>query len=197
MLTATKAGDFLNKVNDKVGGYLWLILAAAVILLIVILFIVIGHKNKRIKKLKKEIKNTRTQLENEKSKNLQEQTFAPVTGNKAVFGEDDTQTEEIETEPEPVKKKNAASLDDELEREAQKTSYYNKGAVVSQKDGNIKFTVKYDRNRDSWIIKKDGVDRPVRRLDTKEEALNVARALCKKYNANLVVHKKDGKFQKQ
>ena len=76
-------------------------------------------------------------------------------------------------------------------------SYYNKTSVVSQNGGVVKFTVKYDRTKDTWVIKKDGVDRVVRRVDTKEEAMNVARALCKKYNASLVVHKKDGKFQRQ
>ena len=76
-------------------------------------------------------------------------------------------------------------------------SYYNNTSVISQSGGNIKFIVKYDRAKDSWVVKREGVDRAVRRVDTKEEAMTVARALCKKYNANLVVHKKDGKFQKQ
>lgn len=205
-LLANKFGDFLRTVNDKVGGYLWAIFAAAIVLLIVILFIVIACKNKRIRKLKKEIKSTRTQLEIERNKVRNEQLFAPVTGSKELFGDipdDGIETTEIagpesETEPEPVRPdKKTSDRDDEIERFARKVSYYNNTSVISQSGGNIKFIVKYDRAKDSWVVKREGVDRAVRRVDTKEEAMTVARALCKKYNANLVVHKKDGKFQKQ
>lgn len=215
---ASAFGDFLRKVNDKVGGYLWAIFAAAIVLLIVILFIVIAAKNKRIKKLKKQLKTTRTELEIERTRRKNEQLFAPVTGGKQLFGQetaqeeepilpaeepdDETETTEVEEEPEPApapepKRKPISAQDEAIERAASRVAYYNKTSVVSAKEGNVKFIVKYDRGKDSWVIKKEGVDRVVRRVDTKEEAMNVARALCKKYNANLVVHKKDGKFQKQ
>ncbi len=228
LLFCSKFTDLLKKANDAIAKFWWIILAVAV-LLCIILFIVIACKNKRIKKLKDELKKTRTKLEIERTRAKNEQLFAPVTGNNASANEtktasaataaqpaeepsfmtrelepvpdDDTVTEEIDNAPEPeepIKKKKATTpLDEEIERAASRVSYYNKTSVVSQNGGVVKFTVKYDRTKDTWVIKKDGVDRVVRRVDTKEEAMNVARALCKKYNASLVVHKKDGKFQRQ
>lgn len=199
-LTASALAEFLKKINAKVGGYLWAILAAAFVFLLVILFWVIGAKNKRIRKLKKELKSTRTQLEIERSRAKNEEIFAPVTGGKNVFGEETAERVEFESEPEEKKiaaVKQTSVEEDETERESRKISYYNRPTEVSQKGGNAKFIVLYDRGKDSWVIKRAGSDRVVRRVDTKEEAMTVARMLCKKYDASLVVHKKDGKFQRQ
>lgn len=197
--------DTLNKINDKIGDFWWAILLAAVVLMIV-LFIVISHKNKRIRKLKRDNKRLRTELETERAEvaaqkkevAAQKKVAAAATAAAdaaaayaATAIDDDTRTEEYD-DPDT-----SSSFDDEVERAASRVAYYNKTSVVSQKEGNVKFTVKYDRPKDSWIIKKEGSDRVVRRLDTKEEAVAVARTLCKRFNANLVVHKKDGKFQKQ
>ncbi len=208
ILISTAFKDFLDKINDKVGGYLWAILAAAFVLLFVILCITIACKNKRIKKLKTQLRETRTELEIERTRSNNEQMFAPVTGHKELFGDtpqaesedktdtknasedDDTETTEID---EPAEQKGVAA-------DAPKVAYYDKTSVVSPKvsgAASVKFIVKYDRSKDSWVIKKDGIDRVVRRVDTKEEAMTIARALCKKNNASLVVHKKDGKFQRQ
>lgn len=114
--------------------------------------------------------------------------------------DDETVTEEIESEPDqtPVKRRKPATpVQEEMDRATRSVSYFNRTSVIKPKSGNVKFIVKYDRNKDTWVVKKEGVDKPVRRVDTKEEAMNIARALCKKYNASLVVHKKDGKFQRQ
>lgn len=171
--------DFFHKVNDGVGGYLWAILAAAVILLVVILFLVIAGKNRRIKKLKKELKNTRTELETEKARANEEKASAAQNVEQVEFDDD----------AEPLAEESA-------EQPPQNVEYYNRTTEVSQKGGNIKYTVVYDRAKDSWVIKRSGSDRVVRRVDTKEQAMTIARSLCKKHDAALVVHKKDGKFQK-
>lgn len=203
MLTLSGESNFteiLKKIATKISDFWWIILLA-VIALFVILFFVIACKNKRIKKLKRELKSTRTQLEVERSRARNEEIFAPVTGGKKVFGQEsapvvgDDTTERVELDPE--EDSSVAAEENETEHAAQKVSYYNKTTEVSQKGGSVKLIVKYDRNKDSWVIKKEGVDRVVRRVDTKEEALTIARGLCRKYDANLVVHKKDGKFQKQ
>ena len=203
LLSAFK--DTLKKINDKIGEFWWAILLAAVVL-VIILFIVISHKNRRIHKLKREIKRLHAQIEiaqdevaaQKKEVAAQKKVAAAATAAAdaaaayaATAIDDDTQTEEYD-DPDT-----SSSFDDEVERAASRVAYYNKTSVVSQKEGNVKFTVKYDRPKDSWVIKKEGSDRVVRRLDTKEEAVAVARTLCKRFNANLVVHKKDGKFQKQ
>lgn len=73
------------------------------------------------------------------------------------------------------------------------------GTVIAagpQRETPGNYVVKYDRTKLSWIITKKGSQRVIRRVQTKEEALRIARELCKKTGAGLYVHKKDGKFQK-
>lgn len=193
--------SFVKKADEKIGDYWWVLLAAAIVLLI-ILFMVISAKNKRIRKLKRELKNTRTELEIEKSRAKNEEMFAPVTGSKEIFGEkaNDTLEEEIDQpdEPEPEPKRKKSGNESESDKITRKIVYYNRITQVRPSSGgNVKFTVKYDRAKDSWVIVKDDSTRAFRRFDTKEEALTKARELCKQYDASLVVHKKDGKFQKQ
>ena len=67
----------------------------------------------------------------------------------------------------------------------------------AKKPAPVKYTVKYDKEKKDWVIAKTGVDRAIRRLKTKEEALKVAKELSENQDISLVVHKKDGKFQKQ
>ena len=50
--------------------------------------------------------------------------------------------------------------------------------------------------RNAWIILRSDTDRTYRRLATKQEALVVAKDLARRLHAQLVVHKKDGKFQR-
>ena len=59
------------------------------------------------------------------------------------------------------------------------------------------YRVVYDKEQKNWIVKIDGGERASRRCETKEEALKVAKDLAKKKDADLSVHKKNGKFQKQ
>lgn len=210
LLQASAFTDILKKVSDKISQFWWIILIA-VIALIIILFLVIGAKNKRIRKLKHELKKTRTELETERSRAKNEQTFAPVTGGKKIFGEEaateeETESVEFDAEEEVVPAKRDKKKEPSIrftknikaeEPAPEKLSYYDKTTEVKQKGGSAKFIVKYDRVKDNWVIQKEGVDRAVRRVDTKEEALVIARSLCRKHDARLVVHKKDGKFQKQ
>ena len=60
-----------------------------------------------------------------------------------------------------------------------------------------KYTVKFDGKSQEWIVLKSGNTRATRRVKTKQEALAIAKELSKNSDATLVVHKKDGKFQKQ
>lgn len=214
MIGTSKASEFLQNINDKVGGYLWLILAAAVVLLVIILFIVIGCKNRRIKKLKRELKNTRTKLEAEHAKFDEERSKFESERSQLKTESAKLKSERAKLQSEIAKAEaenssadanvDQVEFDDstnspseeEIEQMWQQLSYYNRPTEVSQKGGNIKFIVLYDRIKDSWVIKRSGSDRVVRRVDTKEEAMSVARTLCKKHDASLVVHKKDGKFQK-
>lgn len=174
-------GDFFGKIADAMEKAWWIILLAGIALFVIMLLIVV-YKNRRIRKLKRELKTTRTQLEVTREQTGSAPKTAPAEQEEEQIEFDDEQEEPDE--------------DAETDSASQTVAYYNKSAVVSQKGGAVKFTVVYDRPKDSWVIRKAGVDRVVRRVDTKEEAMRVARALCKKYDANLVVHKKDGRFQK-
>lgn len=60
----------------------------------------------------------------------------------------------------------------------------------------VKVTVKFDRVKNNWVVLRSDTDRTYRRLSTKQEALMIAKDLAKRLHAQLVVHKKDGKFQK-
>ncbi len=60
----------------------------------------------------------------------------------------------------------------------------------------IKVTLKFDRLKNNWIIRRSDSDKTFRRVPTKQEAIVVAKDLAKRLNAQLVVHKKDGKFQR-
>lgn len=60
----------------------------------------------------------------------------------------------------------------------------------------IKVTLKFDRNKNNWVILRTDTDRAYRRLATKQEALTIAKDLARRLHAQLVVHKKDGKFQR-
>ncbi len=170
--------NVFTKPADVLQEAWWIILLAGIALFVLMLLIVV-FKNKRIARLKRQLKATRTELE----------VFrAQITSNRAQTAAHET--EEIEFDDEEEEEV------DDTEETSRTVDYYNKTSVVGQKGGTVKFTVVYDRPKDSWVIRKAGVDRVVRRVDTKEEAMRLARALCKKYDANLVVHKKDGKFQK-
>lgn len=59
----------------------------------------------------------------------------------------------------------------------------------------IKVTLKFDRVKNSWVVLRSDTDRAYRRLATKQEALMIAKDLARRLHAQLVVHKKDGKFQ--
>ena len=69
--------------------------------------------------------------------------------------------------------------------------------VEPKKLDNETYRVVYDKEQRNWIVKIDGGQRASKRCATKAEALEVAKSLAKKKDADLSVHKKNGKFQKQ
>ena len=60
----------------------------------------------------------------------------------------------------------------------------------------VKVKIKYDRDKGNWVITRSDSDRTYRRVTTKQEALSLGKDLARRLQAQLVVHKKDGKFQK-
>lgn len=209
--------DFVNKVNDKLHGYLAVILAAAVLLLLIILLMVAHSKNKKIRALKKELKSTRKELDETQAQLEQERAEKAAAEQETAEKEQETSPEpqpapDPEPTPAPARKPApkaeptvtltpaaeayASTRPDDTEEEIVSPEPASGSSKASDKDA-VKYVVKYDRLKDSWIIQRSGSERVVRRLRTKEEAMSEARAMCKRQNATLVVHKKDGKFQKQ
>lgn len=59
------------------------------------------------------------------------------------------------------------------------------------------YRILYDKETETWEVRKDNAKRVIRRVKTKKEALEIAKELSQNQDLNLVVHKKDGKFQKK
>ena len=63
---------------------------------------------------------------------------------------------------------------------------------------NAKYRLIYEKDNASWVIRKDGAGRTIRRVKTKQEALDILKEMEEKNDEmKVVVHKKNGKFQKQ
>lgn len=60
----------------------------------------------------------------------------------------------------------------------------------------VKVTLKFDKQKNNWVIYRSDTTRAYRRLATKQDAVMVAKDLARRLHAQLVVHKKDGKFQR-
>jgi len=58
------------------------------------------------------------------------------------------------------------------------------------------YRVVYNKEKRDWEIRKDNAKRIIRRLSTKEEALETVKELSKNNDLKVSVQKKDGKFQK-
>ena len=62
-------------------------------------------------------------------------------------------------------------------------------------DSEIKVTVKFDDEKGNWVVlRSDNMSKAYRRVATKQEALQAARELAKRLQAQLIVHNKDGKL---
>ena len=59
------------------------------------------------------------------------------------------------------------------------------------------YRVVYNKEERIWQIKKDGAKRVITSYPTKEEALKRVKELCESNDMNVIIHKKDGKFQKK
>lgn len=97
----------------------------------------------------------------------------------------------MKKDEEKTKVEKTKSVKSEKTETAEKTSAKEQPAKAGA------YRVIYDREAAEWTIKKDGASRVIRRVKTKEEALKLAKEFSKNGDASLIVHKKDGKFQKK
>lgn len=70
-------------------------------------------------------------------------------------------------------------------------------SAEKEEDKKGSYRVIYSKEDKVWLIKRDGAKRTIASFKTKEQALTRVSELCKNQNAKVIVHKKDGKFQKQ
>ncbi len=52
-------------------------------------------------------------------------------------------------------------------------------------------------NEDRWGVRKELAKRNLKSFDTKEEAVDYARELAKREELELIIHKKNGQFQRR
>ena len=197
----------LTQVKDFCSQYGFYIAigAAAVFLLWIITWISLGVKCRRLKKQVKRLSADNAVYiaaaearENEEARSA---AYSRTDGAQSAA----TVVPELErqgaSEYEPVTS-SAMSADDDDDIEEfdisadDDTDTVAADAAPEVKPESVKYVVKFDRAKLSWIITKKGSQRVVRRVQTKEEAVRIARELCKKTGAGLYVYKKNGRFQK-
>lgn len=113
---------------------------------------------------------------------------------------------------EKVEEKESAVVEDKSAVETKKSEKNKlqksdaKNTLKNEKEDNVKgeeetklgaYRVLYGKEEKLWLIKRDGAKRTIASYKTKEQALLRVSDLCKNQNAKVIVHKKDGKFQKK
>ena len=141
-----------------------------------------GEKVKRNVKIKEQ---PQEEVHEEKQQEVQEQSKEQKEKVKKQKPEKQSKMTEGKEEKEQMKKE---------EKNPAKKAEQKK---VEEKKESERYRVVFDKEQKNWVVKIDGGERASRRCATKEEALKVAKDLAKKKDADLSVHKKNGKFQKQ
>lgn len=91
---------------------------------------------------------------------------------------------------------NCVSKTKKVETKATKTNAVKPvGKKVAKKETAPSYRVMHEKETSTWVIKKDGSTRVIRRVKTKEEALDVVKGLSVNQGLNVVVHKRNGQFQ--
>lgn len=96
-----------------------------------------------------------------------------------------------------TKNSNTKSNKNEEKIAKKETSKKEEKTETSEEEKKGSYRVLYSKEDKVWLIKRDGAKRTIASYKTKEQALARVSELCKNQNAKVIVHKKDGKFQKQ
>lgn len=145
-------------------------------------------KQKKVEKTAEKKEEKKTQLE-EENKKEEKKTETKKVEHKEVSKKPATNKPAVKKPVEPKEEENGSKEEKPLKKEE-------KIEEKKEKDINETYRVVYDKEQKNWIVRIDGGQRASRRCATKEEALKVAKDLAKKKDADLSVHKKNGKFQK-
>ena len=132
-----------------------------------------GRKKKKMKKEEDKVVEAKVE-ESKQDSACEEKPSQEVEEKKTV-------TEKKETKKSQLSKEKAQKNQEKPQESAKKSLY----------------RVMYDKEDKLWKIKKDGAKRIIDSKKTKEEALKRVQELSNSQEANFVVYKKDGKFQKK
>ncbi len=156
-------------------NWYWLVIIVLIIALIVVICLNIKKSNALEEK---NTKNTSKQIEPTESVKVEKANDEVETNQ--VTEDDDDEDDEITFE-------SNEELDEEETEEVKETEATRPKL----------YRISYDHEERMWLIKKDGAKRVIRKTATKAEAVEIAKRMCDNQDLNLVVHKKDGKFQKK
>ena len=111
-----------------------------------------------------------------------------------------TKKEKVEAAPVVNAQENEAEKPVEaetVEHDGEEKTVETKESTQDEKKTNQKYMVTYDKEHEEWVVKKTGASRASKRCKTKKEAMEVAEILAESKDMNIIVKKKDGKFQKR
>ena len=204
------ANAVIDKILSLVSPLVLFIILCLTALLLLIFLIVMICQGVKISKLKKENAEKAAALEKERGdKRIAEQKAEKEEAQKTddshsqvgevQWADKDTPVGSVADEDEYIEVVEDEPSKPQPQAQPKKTFPPQRStlAAMNQQTTQVKYVVAYDKAKQSWTVKKAGADRVLRRVATKEEAMSVARELSRKTGASLVVHKKDGKFQKQ
>ena len=168
----------------------WYILVAAVVVIVAVVALIIITRTPKDKStnqaenVEQDTKETETKAE-EKVVEAETQEKSTKETKKVENAEKDDSTAEETEEAE----------EQEAEEEAEPTTETTKQETT--KKASTIYHVIYDKDLKEWAIRKNSSKRASKKAKTKEEAIAIATQLCENNDAKLVVHKRDGKFQKK
>ncbi len=135
-------------------------------------------KNKKVEEKEVEEKNEEAVVETKQEAEVKEE--AKTSSNSSKTKNSNTKSNKNE---EKIAKKETSKKEEKTE--------------TSEEEKKGSYRVLYSKEDKVWLIKRDGAKRTIASYKTKEQALARVSELCKNQNAKVIVHKKDGKFQKQ
>ena len=135
-------------------------------------------KNKKVEEKEVEEKNEEAVVETKQEAEVKEE--AKTSSNSSKTKNSNTKSNKNE---EKIAKKETLKKEEKTE--------------TSEEEKKGSYRVLYSKEDKVWLIKRDGAKRTIASYKTKEQALARVSELCKNQNAKVIVHKKDGKFQKQ
>lgn len=104
--------------------------------------------------------------------------------------------EALEMEQQELSKK---AKGEEIQEDLQNAEKQSEGEVaneaVVEEPKKVLYRVVYNKEKRDWEIRKDNAKRVIRRLSTKEEALETVKELSKNNDLKVSVERKDGKVQ--